>query len=154
MLYSFSALMIFSGILCFVLRKNWFIGIDYRIKIPFFAILGISLSFIVVFLFVDCLNCCSGSCGDDSRAVIEDSRQTYLMTICAVIMGFYYGLIFGILKMEDVEISQLALLAMKDESYCYPIGAIIGGIAGLLNELMRENGGVLTKVDSQYTEEI
>eukprot|EP00826_Nyctotherus_ovalis_P058410 TRINITY_DN8025_c0_g1_i10.p1 TRINITY_DN8025_c0_g1~~TRINITY_DN8025_c0_g1_i10.p1 ORF type:complete len:236 (+),score=40.82 TRINITY_DN8025_c0_g1_i10:23-730(+) len=154
MSYVFSGLMIFSGLLCFVLRKDWFVGIDYRVKIPFFAFLGVSLTFIVLFLFVDCINCCAGSCNTNSRAIIEDSKQTYLIAASAVLMGFLYGLIFGILDLEDVELYRLAVMAMKDESYCYPIGIVVGGVTGVLNEIMRENNGNLVARTGQYSEEI
>ena len=154
MSYAFSGLMIFSGLLCFVLRKDWFVGIDYRVKIPFFALLGVSLTFIVMFLFVDCINCCAGICNPNSRPIIEDSRQTYLIAGSAVLMGFLYGLVFGILDLEDVELYKLAVMAMKDESYCYRIGLIIGGLTGILNEIMRENNGSLVANTSQYSEEI
>ena len=81
----------------------------------------------------------------------------YLVAATAVIMGSLYGFIFGILDLEDANMYKLAMLAMKDESYCYPIGLLIGGIAGVVNELMREHGGDLVtsgNANNQFSQEI
>lgn len=145
--YTFGGFMIFSGLLCFVLRKDWFVGIDYKAKIPFFAILSVSLTFIVVFLIVDCINCVASSCKAVSQPIVQESRQTYLMALSAILMGFLYGLIFGILDLEDVELYRMAIMAMKEESYCYPIGIIIGALTGILNEIMREGNENLSNTN-------
>lgn len=155
MLYTFSSLMIFSGLICFLLRKDWFTEINYLLKIPFFTTLGVSFSFIIILLFADCLNYCAASCGrGPARPIIDSNQQIYLVAALAVIMGFLYGFIFGILDLEDANLYKLAILAMKEESYCYPIGIILGGIAGFLNEIMRERGGELVPTDNKFSQEI
>lgn len=58
-------------------------------------------------------------------------------------MGFLYGLIFGILDIEDATKYKLAMLALKQESYSYPIGLILGMLSGIASEIMRQNGGDL-----------
>jgi hypothetical protein len=50
---------------------------------------------------------------------------------------------------------RIALIALKDESYCYPIGLFLGFIAGFINEMMREGGGQLAFGNRRiYDEEI
>ena len=46
-------------------------------------------------------------------------------------MGMLFGLIFGIMDLEDVAARQIKQYLMKEENYCIPIGLILGGIAGL-----------------------
>jgi hypothetical protein len=46
-------------------------------------------------------------------------------------MGMLFGMIFGLMDLEDVAIRQIKEYLMKEENYCIPIGIILGGIAGL-----------------------
>jgi len=52
-------------------------------------------------------------------------------------MGFCYGVIFGWLDVEDAERYKMEVLLLKEESYCWPIGVIVGGLGGLSNEILR-----------------
>lgn len=52
----FSSLVLFSGVSCFLLEKDWFMRITPATKIPMYVALGISLSFAVTFTLVDLLN--------------------------------------------------------------------------------------------------
>ena len=130
---------------------------DYKTKIPFFALLGISFAFIIIFLFADCLNYCAITCPRaQSTPIIDSNHQVYLLAGTAAIMGLLYGLIFGVMDVEDATMHRLAMLAMKDESYCYPIGIFIGFLAGLGNEFLREHGGQLPldAVPNKFNQEI
>jgi hypothetical protein len=46
-------------------------------------------------------------------------------------MGMLFGLIFGIMDLEDVSIRQIKHYLIKEENYCIPIGLILGAITGL-----------------------
>ena len=48
-----------------------------------------------------------------------------------------FGLIFGLMDVEDEHFYHLRLALMKEEHYCYPIGLIFGAVAGWANEKMR-----------------
>jgi len=56
----------------------------------------------------------------------------------AVIMGFIFGLVFGLLDVEDADVAHLKVALLRDESICYPIGGILGGIASAINQYLRE----------------
>ena len=155
MIYVYSGLMIFSGTLCFFLTRSWFTDVNYKVKIPFYGIVGANLSFVLVSFFGDCLNACISNCqGANSRPIIESNQQLYLIVASSTLMGFLYGLIFGILGIEDADLYRLAVATMKENSYSYPIGISIGGITGVLNEIMRRNGGDLIVTSNQYAQEI
>ena len=149
--------MVVSGLLCFLLQKSWFVQVNYKWKIPFFALLGVSFAFIIIFLFADCINYCALTCPrSQPRPMIESTHQVYVLAASAAVMGFLYGLIFGLLDIEDASAYQLAMLAMRQETYSYPIGMAIGTLAGLLNEFMREHGGQLapTTDSARFEQEI
>ena len=44
-------------------------------------------------------------------------------------MGMLFGLIFGIMDLEDVAARQIKQYLMKEENYCIPIGLILSAIA-------------------------
>lgn len=143
-------MMVLSGVLCLILQKDWFVGINYRFKIPFYATLGMSFAFIVIFIAADCLNYCSLVCTRlYSRPLIERPCQVYVLTFTAILMGLSYGLMFGFLDVEDANMYRLALVALKEESVCYPIGLVLGFVQGFFNEFMRERNNELRVVISQ-----
>ncbi len=46
-------------------------------------------------------------------------------------MGLLFGLVFGIMDMEDVNAILIKEYLMKEENYCIPIGAILGAFGGI-----------------------
>ena len=52
-------------------------------------------------------------------------------------MGIAFGLIFGLLDIEDESLYHLRFALMKEETYCYPIGFALGAIAGYANQKLR-----------------
>ena len=47
-------------------------------------------------------------------------------------MGLLFGLIFGLLDVEDASIFNIRKELFKEENYCIPIGLILGAIAGFI----------------------
>lgn len=48
-------------------------------------------------------------------------------------MGLLFGLIFGLLDVEDASIYHIKQALLKEENYCLPIGIVLGAIAGFLS---------------------
>jgi len=46
-------------------------------------------------------------------------------------MGVFYGFIFGMMDMEDVNLRLFKNRFIKEEYYCLPIGIVCGAIIGL-----------------------
>lgn len=135
---AFGILVILSGILCFLLERNWFIGLGPHLKIPLYAILGISVSFALTFAIVDLLNYFSAYfSGYSGKVIVENPQQITAVLVLSSIMGLIFGLIFGILDVEDAASYQLRLALMKEQLYCYPIGALLGASTGVLNEYLK-----------------
>lgn len=55
--------------------------------------------------------------------------------IVSLIMGCFYGILFGYLDLEDNIFKNHSFL--RQEYFCFPIGILMGGIGGGLNEYFR-----------------
>ena len=134
----FAGLICFSGFLCFVLEKNWFVGLSATTKIPLYTVLGISVAFALVFSLVDLVNYLMGFLrASIARPIVESTHQVYLIMSIALVMGAAFGFIFGAMDVEDEIQYQVRLALLKEERTCLPIGAVLGAIAGFGNEFLR-----------------
>ena len=53
------------------------------------------------------------------------------LIIVSGFMGMAFGMVFGIMDMEDVSAKMIKDYLMKEENYCIPIGVVLGAIGGL-----------------------
>ena len=138
LLTGFSIMIIISGLLCFILEKNWFTSISAATKVPLYTILGVSVTFALMFSLVDILNyfCV---CSSTSKPLVETELQVYLLAMCACLLGASFGLIFGLLDIEDEKLYNLRVALLRDQSYCYPIGSIIGALGAVANQFLRDS---------------
>ncbi|EER16923.1 conserved hypothetical protein, partial [Perkinsus marinus ATCC 50983] len=113
----FASLIVISGFLCFILEKNWFVGMSPVLKIPLYSILGVSVSFALTFSVVDMINYLLGFLQVVvARPLVESTSQVYLVTLLsscscsgkvqqvlfvALLMGGTFGFIFGVMDVED-----------------------------------------------------
>ncbi|KAF4724596.1 hypothetical protein FOZ63_007442, partial [Perkinsus olseni] len=75
----FASLIVVSGFLCFILEKNWFVGMSPVLKIPLYSILGVSVSFALTFSVVDMINYLLGFLQVVvARPLVESTSQVYL----------------------------------------------------------------------------
>lgn len=140
MLRTFASLVVLSGVLCFFLEQNWFLHTHANWKVPMYGILGMSVCFGFLFPLIDLVNFFCAGTGPAARPLIESEKQVQLVAAAAVLMGVVFGLIFGLLDVEDARTPPLIKIQLlKAESICYPIGALIGGFAAALNQHYRDN---------------
>lgn len=142
-LIGLSILIIFSGILCFFLDRSWLFSLPSIAKVPIYCILGISIAFALTFSLIDLINyLISFIQGSITRPLIESKAQVYLILLFTITMGGIFGFIFGLLDVEDEPSHHIRLALMKAENYCFPIGIVLGGIAGFGNEVFRQQSEV------------
>ena len=67
---------------------------------------------------------------------LDNSPQIYLIIGFSLLLGCIYGLLFGFMDLEDNFFEKGAL--KKQEFLCFPIGVLLGGLAGGLNEYFRQ----------------
>jgi hypothetical protein len=154
-LYVFGALVIVSGLSCFLLDENIF-QLSPLVKIPLYTMLGTSITFAFAFSIVDLLNvstatfgdpCCGvlsrfGGRGEGSTSVglIETAGQINLLLFVSAFLGFLFGFVFGLLDIEDKRGAELRHVLLADELYfCYPVGVLAGGMTGWVNNKLRED---------------
>jgi hypothetical protein len=126
----FSILVIFSGIFCFFLERDWITVLKPNAKIPMYIVLGTSLCFALTFSIVDLVNqgafhcirailfshtigiCSECPCARDEESqhqrvrrpvqpYMQSSAQMSIILIGSIIMGAVFGFSFGILDVED-----------------------------------------------------
>lgn len=146
-----------SGFLCFMLEKDWFVGLGWHMKIPMYSILGVAVCFALAFSLIDLINYTLSLCKDSSSPLISSPLQFYLLTSLSVLMGLLFGLIFGLMDIEDSSRYQIRLALMREETWCYPIGKAqagfgMGGLGGLGNEWVRT--GDWRKAPDEFEDEI
>eukprot|EP00929_Paragymnodinium_shiwhaense_P031650 TRINITY_DN17686_c0_g1_i2.p1 TRINITY_DN17686_c0_g1~~TRINITY_DN17686_c0_g1_i2.p1 ORF type:complete len:233 (-),score=44.14 TRINITY_DN17686_c0_g1_i2:225-923(-) len=138
-LAAFALLIIASGIICFTLEQKWYHGMSAITKVPLYIILGTSVAFALTFSVVDLVNYILGFLQVAvAKPFVESPSQVYMVLITALIMGGIFGLIFGVMDVEDEVSYQIRLALLREERYCYPVGAILGGVVGFMNEYIRD----------------
>lgn len=157
--HAFSIIVIVAGLLCFLLKKNWCVGLTPIMKIPLYTILGTSISFALTFSLVDLANYAIGFFQQqNAKNLVESRQQIYVILCTTMLMGAVFGTIFGIMDVEDASRYQLRLALLKEEKYCFPIGVVLGGLAGAGNEYLRSQGMPYSRLDpanfSPYDDDI
>lgn len=141
LLASFAALIALSGFICLILDTSLIMSMSNLVKIPLYTILGASVCFALLFSIIDIMNYFSGMCcdSDDNQAIIQSENQVYLVVGTSLVMGGLFGFIFGWLDVEDASFYHLRVALMREESVCYPIGAVVGGLGAAANQWLRES---------------
>lgn len=135
----FASIIIFSGALCFLLNRHLFANLAPIMKVPLYMILGLAVAFALTFSIVDVLNYLVGFCqASIAKPVVESSQQVYLVLMVSVAMGIAFGLTFGLMDVEDEHSYHIRVALMREEHRCYPMGVVLGGLAGFGNEFFRQ----------------
>mmetsp|Transcript_1861 Transcript_1861/g.2403 ORF Transcript_1861/g.2403 Transcript_1861/m.2403 type:complete len:234 (-) Transcript_1861:1392-2093(-) len=141
LLVGFALMVILSGLFCFIVEQNIF-HLSVIVRIPIFLLLGVSVCFAITFFTLDILNIAIGACigkGQHVTGIVETPLQVYTILAVSVIMGAVIGFIFGLLDVEDAA-SKLAAEGDDEnnldleEKYVFPLAALLGGLAGLINQ--------------------
>ena len=143
MLLVFSSLVIFSGFLCMILDEHWF-SFAATIKVPLYTIVGMSVCFAFTYSLLDVVNAmyahfsdgAPNSEGTTTSSMIGSEDQVHLILLTSLVMGACFGMIFGLMDVEDQRGLQLRDALIEDEEYCIPVGIILGGVAGIYNQIL------------------
>lgn len=153
----FGCLILVSGFMCFLLEDpHWWFKLTTLTKVPFYSILGVSVSFALTFSVIDMVNYCVGCCQGNNlaRPLVESQNQIYLILCVAFVMGGIFGCIFGFMDVPDQTLYRTRLLLLKAEHTCYQIGAVLGGIAGFGNEYLRAIEVSYSPVSLEFDDDI
>ena len=125
LLLAFSVLIVVSGGLCVVAQRHTF-HLSPPAKVPLYATVGISVTFALVFSTVDMLNYCAGT------PLVDTPSQIIVVLVISVVQGAIYGFVFGLLDVEDQMGLHLQLQLLKDATWTFPVGAVLGGVGGYI----------------------
>ena len=64
------------------------------------------------------------------KLITKDEIISIILASC--LAGMFYGFIFGLMDIEDIEDKSLLRHLIKEENYCIPIGAFFGLISGVV----------------------
>lgn len=135
----FAGTIILSGALCFLLDRKMFVGLAPWMKVPLYMTLGLAVAFALTFSIVDVLNYVLGFCQSTiAKPIVESSQQVYLVLVVSLAMGVVFGFTFGLLDVEDEQMYHIRVALMREEHYCYPMGVVLGALAGFGNEHFRQ----------------
>ena len=134
----FAAILAVSGALCFVLERDWSHGLSRWTKVPLYGQLGVSVSFSVHFSALDLIGRLHEVLFDSSaaRAIIRTPWQAKLLAVTASFTGLMYGLIFGVMGVEDVHGPALCAAFHRESRVCMPAGAAAGALAATAAQLL------------------
>jgi hypothetical protein len=135
-----SILVILSGFTSFILDQTWFLQLNYVYKIPIYSLLGVSICFTLSFIVIDMINYIYNHINQNdysSRPVISTQNQYSFILMISCVLGVIYGLIFGIMGLEDLSKNYLKAAFIREQNYCIPIGLGFGCITGYINEYIR-----------------
>lgn len=151
----FAYLIIAAGFLCFFLEKQWYFHLSPIIKIPMYTLLGVAVAFALTFSVVDMINYVLGFLQTSiAKPLVDSARQIQLILVTAMIMGAVFGFIFGVMDVEDTLQYQIRLRLLKQEHHCFPIGGLLGSLAGVGNEYLRDLDAATPAYTSQFDEDI
>lgn len=142
-----SGLMGLAGLICVFYQRHWFFSLSAVLRVPIYAILGVSLSFALSFAIAELLNYASthtnlGSAPVAPRAqsaLVQSPQQIFLLAVSSVSLGFVYGIIFGFAEIGKgvFTLHTLRTQFLHEERICLPIGALVGAATGFLVEKWR-----------------
>lgn len=135
----FAYLIIAAGFMCFLLEKDWYFKLSPILKVPMYTLLGIAVSFALTFSVVDVINYLLGFMQQSvAKPFVESTRQIQLMLGIAMVMGAIFGFIFGIINLDNNLQYEIRLKLRQQEHNCFPLGGLLGFIAGVGNEYLRD----------------
>jgi hypothetical protein len=134
---AFAVLVVVAGLFCFFLEKDWFKFISPSAKIPMYTLLGVALWFALTFSIMDLFNFVGQylvlrlSKGRRLwQPIVSTPVQICLVLGVAVLLGLFFGVIFGSFDVEDT--AQAGL--QKDFGYTLPVGAATCAVVGAINQ--------------------
>ena len=72
---TFSVLVMFAGVSCFILEKDWFKEVSPTTKVPMYSLLGVALWFSLSFTIMDVVNFCGATLVSGYRGLRGKTKQ-------------------------------------------------------------------------------
>lgn len=152
-----------AALSCFLLDKRFIRWLPEAPKVLFYANLGATLNFCLVFSVAESVaevaqRCCSAdqqgyaanivssrelelesgkSAAGRRASVIAHQARVALVAAASVLSGLWFGFMFGTLRIEEEALYRVALALRREAAYTYPVGALLGGASAMLLQLLQ-----------------
>ncbi|ORM40257.1 uncharacterized protein BXIN_1916 [Babesia sp. Xinjiang] len=151
----FGLMIVASGVVCFFLRQSWFTHSPLLLKVSIYTLLGVSISFALTFTIVDLVNYFMSMFETSvARPLVESKSQVLVILVITCSMGGVFGFLFGFMNIEDEAEYHIKLALVKEEAYTWPVGAVLGTLAGFCNNYLRQQEFWRFNRDNAYNVEI
>jgi len=152
---------VLAGLECFVLNKKLLLWLPESPKVLMYGTVAGAMTFCTVFSLVDICNEAylrwhrrnsdtaqhfalhdvldPAAWDEPSRRVLVVTRshaRTAVLLAASLLSGFYFGYMFGVLKIEEKQLFRAALAIRQEAVYTLPAGALIGGLSGLVLQII------------------
>lgn len=156
-----AAVVIGAGACSFLFRTEW-LWWSSLTKVLIYTLLGVATNFTVTFSWVDIVSFIHDVSkrheqGPSHRwGLVESPVQVWLIMVVSIVSGITYGLIFGLVQMEEMtekHHSRYRLMRSlgMTEVFSLPFGAVLGGATALVNEYLRHKNMIATlRKDIEY----
>ncbi|EZG86208.1 putative membrane protein [Gregarina niphandrodes] len=140
-----------SGLICITMQRGgWFYRSPKVLKVAVYTLLGVSLAFALIFSAIDLINVGFGICMlTSTRSPVESNVQVSLIIAVALLMGSIFGCMYGLLDVANEISYHVKLSLLKDEAFTYPIGGLLGALAGFANEYLRNQEEAYIQIKRQ-----
>ena len=133
----FACLVVTAGLFCFFLEKDWIKFISPSAKIPMYTLLGVALWFALTFSIMDLCNFFGQWVVSKFtkgrriwQPIVSTPTQICVVLASAVIMGMFFGIVFGSLDVEDHLVTGIS----QDYHYTLPVGTLTCAVVGAINQ--------------------
>ena len=137
-IFILGCLILLSSLFTLLLHIDYIHKLNYQYKIPFFCVIGISITFAIVVTSIDLINLCFALFYGKKMVnpLINSYKQIMPLIYLSCLMGFIFGGIFAIFDVEDAKLSNISDILGKEEGFLIPIAVVFGFIAGLFISLV------------------
>mmetsp|Transcript_28478 Transcript_28478/g.69454 ORF Transcript_28478/g.69454 Transcript_28478/m.69454 type:complete len:652 (-) Transcript_28478:213-2168(-) len=137
LLCAVAVFLISCGLVCLMLEGDFASHMSSAARIVVYASVAISLCFSIVFVLVDLVTRAANLCRHrKARPLAEHPTYSWLLAVSACISGLYFGYVFGMLDLENMNKGRIELALQQQNYYCYPLGCLLGGITAFINRFM------------------
>ncbi len=129
-----------SGVICFVVDKDFAHNLSVHAKVPLYILLSVSMCFAWLFVVFDAWYHVLISYPEYQllpKPFLSNLFAVRLMGVACLVLGIYFGSLFGHLENEEIARSHIEVSLERENDYGYPIAALLGGCVGFVIQFAR-----------------
>ncbi len=77
--------------------------------------------------------------GARRNTMTASESRVAVLAAASLLSGCFFGFMFGYLKLEEESMYHIVFALQREAIYTYPVGALIGGVSALLNQIIGDS---------------